>query len=119
MIEELECALGALDAYWWLTLEEGEIKPASYPQTFANYVLSFFTDAHQRALKERFVDVLREVDHTTAKAQIVLEKMKKLYQCQKRQYHLHLADTFYRFWDHNQKPHSPLRKSRMAFQKNY
>ncbi|CCB89940.1 MBL fold metallo-hydrolase [Simkania negevensis] len=78
MIEELECALGALDAYWWLTLEEGEIKPASYPQTFANYVFSFFTDAHQRALKERFVDVLREVDHTTAKAQIMLEKMKKL-----------------------------------------
>ncbi|WP_420421994.1 MBL fold metallo-hydrolase [Simkania sp.] len=78
MIEELECALDTLDAYWWLTLEEGEIKPASCLQTFANYVLSFFTDAHQKALKERFVEVLREVDCTTAKAQIVLEKMNML-----------------------------------------
>ena len=48
------------------------------PANFANYVLSFFTDAHQKALKERFVEVLREVDCTTAKAQIVLEKMSML-----------------------------------------
>lgn len=78
MISEVEEALAVSEGYWWLTLKDEQITPASYLETFFNYVAAFFTDSHRQALCDRLLVALNACEKGSEALQIVLEKISAL-----------------------------------------